>query len=228
MTHRILRPLPSTVYTSGQKAHPAIVHRPLSTVYPAVCRPRSAVCIRLFVLLFVDGLHHRQAGKPALLPSAVRGLRSTFQAGKPTLRPSTVHSAVCRPRSAVCIRLFVPHSLTVCIPGRLENLPYGGPPSAVCGLHFRLGSPPCDCPTSIVHRPFRGLPSAVRRLYLFIRSPFVDGLHPRQAGKPALLPSAVCGLHFRLGSPPCDCPPSIPRSAVCGPPSVFVYSFSIR
>jgi len=83
MTHRILRPLPSAVYISGQKAHPAIVHRPSSTVYLAVCRPRSAVCIRL----------------------------------------------------------FVPHSLTVCIPGRLENLPYGGLSSAVCGLHSFIRSP---------------------------------------------------------------------------------------
>jgi hypothetical protein len=40
--------------------------------------------------------------------------------------------------------------LTVCLSGRLESLPYGGLPSAVCGL------------------------------YSFIRSPFVDGLPLRR------------------------------------------------
>jgi len=41
---------------------------------------------------------------------------------------------VCRPPSAVRIRFFVPHSLTVCLPDRLESLSCGGLPSAVCGL----------------------------------------------------------------------------------------------
>ncbi|MBO9368359.1 MAG: hypothetical protein J7555_06360, partial [Chloroflexi bacterium] len=35
--------------------------------------------------------------------------------------------------SAVCIRLFVPHSLTVRFPDRLESLSYSGLPSAVRG-----------------------------------------------------------------------------------------------
>jgi hypothetical protein len=118
MTHRILRPLPSAVYTSGQKAplRLSTVHRPLSI-------PRSVV----------------------------RGLRSTFQAGKPTLRPSTVHSAVCRPRSAVCIRLFVPHSLTVCFPGRLENLPYCPLPSAVYISGWEARPAIVQRPSSTVH-----------------------------------------------------------------------------
>jgi hypothetical protein len=70
---------------------------------PAVCRPRSAVSIRLFVPPFVDGLPPRQA-KACPTRSAIRGLRSPF-----------VYS--------------FPHSLTVCLPDRLESLSY-----AVCRL----------------------------------------------------------------------------------------------
>ncbi len=75
----------------------------------AVCRPPSAVSIRFFVPPFVDGLPHRQAGKPAPPRSAVRRPRSPF------------------------VYLF-PHSLTVCLPDRLESLLPRGLPSAVCGL----------------------------------------------------------------------------------------------
>jgi len=95
--------------------------------------------------------------------------------------------------------------LTVCLSGRLENLPYGGLSSAVCGLHS------------------------------FIRSPFVDGLHPRQAGKPALLPSAVRGLYSFIRSPFVDglplrlenLPYGGPPSAVCGPSSI-VHSATLQ
>jgi len=88
-----------------------------------------AVLIRLFVPYSLTVRLPRQAGKPALPPSiprsAVRRLHSfirspfvdglllPWQAGKPVLR----RPAVLRPSrglpSAVCIRLFVPHSLTV-------------------------------------------------------------------------------------------------------------------
>jgi len=76
----------------------SIVHGLLSSVHPAVCRPRFAVSIRLFVP------HSLTVFPPPgwkASPSTVHGLLSI------------VHPAVCRPRSAVSIRLFVPHSLTV-------------------------------------------------------------------------------------------------------------------
>jgi hypothetical protein len=129
--------LPSTVHFA--------VCRPWSAVYPAVRGLRSAVHIRLFVPLFVDGLP-RQPQKPAL-------------------PPSTVHFAVCRPwsavypavrglRSAVHIRLFVPYSLTVC-PASLKSLPYHRPPpispSAVRGLRSILPSAVCGPPSTFVY-----------------------------------------------------------------------------
>jgi hypothetical protein len=116
---------------------PSTVRRPPSTVFPVLRRPRSAICRPHSFIRF----------------PFVDGLPSSPKPRKPILR---------RPQSAVHIRLFVPHSLTVCPPPRsLESLS-----SAV-----------------------RCLPSIHR---------------PRSA------------------------PPSIPPSAVCDPPSTFVYSFPIR
>jgi hypothetical protein len=81
-------------------------------------------------------VHWRSSGRPESLPYG--GLLSA------------VHPAVCRLRSAVSIRLFVPHSLTVCSP-------------------WQAGKPALR--RSAVCRPFRRLPSAVRGLHSFIRSP---------------------------------------------------------
>jgi hypothetical protein len=85
----------------------------------------------------------------------------------------------------------------------------------------------------MTHRILRPLPSAVRGLlfvYSFSYSLTVclsGGLETLPYGG---LPSAVCGPRSTLQArkPPCDCPPSIPRYAVCGPRSAFVYSFPIR
>jgi predicted hotdog family 3-hydroxylacyl-ACP dehydratase len=98
-----------------------------------------------------------------------------------------LRSAVCGLPSAVHIRLFVPHSLTVCLLDRLESLSYGGSPSAsaVCGLpsavHIRLFVPHSltvcllDRLESLSYggppSALRGLRSAVRRPYSFIRFP---------------------------------------------------------
>jgi hypothetical protein len=134
---------------TGWKACPTAVCPPPFIPRSAVCRPRSA-----FVYSFPDSLTiclPRQAGKPALRRPAVCRPRSAFvysfpdslticlprQAGKPALR----RPAVLRPPrglpSAVCIRLFVPHSLTVFPPP---------------GWKARATALP-----STVHRPSRGL-----------------------------------------------------------------------
>jgi len=99
---------------------------------PGVCcrRPRS-ICTPSVVLLRYPVIW--QAGKPALRRSAVcrpySFIRSPFVDGPPPdrlksrpatylYRPSsTVHRLSCGLRSAVHIRLFVPHSLTVLLTG---------------------------------------------------------------------------------------------------------------
>jgi hypothetical protein len=168
----------------------------------------DAMIITFSIAKIVKG--SRRAGKPLLRQFAVCALRG--------LPP---RSAVCRPPS-IFVYSF-PHSLTVCLLDRLESLSYGSSPSALCGLRSPSIFVPHSLTICLLDRleslsyggppsALRGLRSAVRRPYSFIRSPFVDGLPPRQAGKPLLRQFAVCA----------------PRSAVCRPPSIFVYSFPIR
>jgi hypothetical protein len=140
-----------------------------------------------------------------------------------------------RPPSAVCIRLFVPHSLTVHLAGKPAPSPSTVPSrSAVCCP--RSVFVPHSLTVCLSHRPSspRGLPSAVRGLYSFIRSPFVDG-PPCWKARPITVhrPFAVCRLLSAvcIRSPFVDGLPlasSIfpPRPAVCRPRSVF--SFPIR
>jgi len=144
---------------------PSAVHRPSS----AACRPPSIR--RLWSALhrphsfirspFVDGLPP-PASKAHPPPSAICRPPSTFVYSFPIRWRSALPSPVRRPHSfirspfvdglprhlpsAVHIRLFVPHSLTVCPAVR-------GPPSAV---HIRLFVPIRwrSAPPSAVRRPF--------------------------------------------------------------------------
>jgi hypothetical protein len=138
-------------------------------------------------------------------------------------RPSTVHrhrprssppSAVCGPPSAVHIRLFVPHSLTVSL--RPHRKPILRPPlSAVRRPHVHIRS---FVPHSLTvcHPPNS------------IESPSSAACRPPSIRRPR---SAV---HIRLFVPHSltVCPPprslESPSSAICRPPSTFVYSFPIR
>jgi hypothetical protein len=115
----------------------------------AVCDLRSAVHIRLFVSHSLTARPPPAGGKPgvcccrprSICPSSVVLLRYPviWQAGKPALR----RSAVCDLRSAVHIRLFVPHSLTARPPDRLKSRPATylyRPSSTVHRLSCRLPS----------------------------------------------------------------------------------------
>jgi hypothetical protein len=121
-------------YLTGWKACPT-----------AVCRPRSAFVYSF--PLFVDGLP---------LPDGLESLsyvvcrphsfiRSPFVDGLPlpSDRLESLSYAVCRLRSAARIRLFVPHSLTVC-PSHLTGWKASPTLSAVRGPHSFIRSPFVD------------------------------------------------------------------------------------
>jgi hypothetical protein len=192
---------PSTVRRPFRRPPWSTVHRLPSISRSAVCGPRSilpSVVPHSFIRSpFVDGLP---------LPTASK----THVQSSPVHRP--FRGLSCHPQSL--IRLFVPHSLTVCPLPRPPSISRSILPSVV--PHSFIRSPFVDglpLPTALkthvqlstVHRPpsisQSILPSVVSRS--FIRSSFVDGLPPT--------PSTV---HFAVY-------PAI-RS-----PS-FVYSFFIR
>jgi hypothetical protein len=156
-------------------------------------RPCSAP-IRLFVphSLTVSP----QTEKPALLSSALLSQPSArrLSPSVPRCPRSTIHRPPCRPCSAP-IRLFVPHSLTVCpLTGRKAR------PTAVCCLPSAV-SIRLFVPHSLTVCPLTGrkarptavccLPSAVS-IRLFVPR-FVDGLPPDEPESPSYrgLPSAV-------------------------------------
>jgi hypothetical protein len=133
--------LPSNAYLAIRSPF-TVRFRPLPS---ALRRPHS-----LIRSPFVDGSPSPLTGwkafpaPPSIVHSAVcrphSFIRSPFVDGLPL--PDSLESlpyALCHLRSVVCIRLFVPHSLTVPLPSdRLESLSYAvrGPRSAVFFINF--------------------------------------------------------------------------------------------
>jgi hypothetical protein len=165
------------------ESRPTFIHYPSSP-------PPSVLCPDSFIRSpFVDGLPS-QTGKPVLLSSALLD------------QPSARRLSPRRPCSAP-IRLFVPHSLTVCpLTGRKAR------PTAVCRPRspFVYSFPDSLTVCSLTGRKARPtavccLPSAVS-IRLFVPR-FVDGLPPDEPESPSYggLLSAVRGLHSFIRSP---------------------------
>jgi len=123
-------------------------NHPSSISRSAVRRPHSFIRSPIRWRYSSDGLESPSYNRPSSTPrSAVRRPRSIFVysfpcsltvllrwAGKPVLQPPIVHSAVCRPPSAVYIRLVVPLFVDGTPPMGWKARPTAvcRPPSAVC------------------------------------------------------------------------------------------------
>jgi hypothetical protein len=128
---------------------PSIVHRPRSAPPSAVCGPPSTLYIRSFVphsltvcppprnlespssaigCLPSIVVHRPRSAPPSAVCRPHSFIRSPFVDGLPSPPKSRKPTALRRPRSAIHIRLFVPHSLTVCPPPASKAHP---PPPAV-------------------------------------------------------------------------------------------------